>query len=274
LAIHVTPIPSTIELAAPAFSLGVTNTAGAATTAVSSNSTLLTFDVSNPAAVSASPAVGSATVASRRDHAHAGVAAITSTDNAVARFDSTAGALQNYTSNALLASDAGVITLASGQITWPDAVNASADPTTLDDYEEGDWTPVLWDTSLSSGEGQGYNSNTIGRYTKIGNICHIQGTLWMSSLGTLTTTSGVHIGGLPFVTNNETGNDSSYYFGYMAQVNFAAAYSNPYGYAPINVSYFQVKKFAADATQTVTMAISEWSADGFAFFAGTYKVEQ
>lgn len=72
MAIHVTPIPSTIELAAPAFTLGTANTAGAAVTAVSSNSTLLTFDTTNPAAVANSPAVGSAVVASRRDHVHGG----------------------------------------------------------------------------------------------------------------------------------------------------------------------------------------------------------
>ena len=73
MGIHVTPIPSTIELAAPAFTLGTANTAGAAVTAVSSNSTLLTFDATNPAAVATSAAVGSAAVAARRDHAHAGI---------------------------------------------------------------------------------------------------------------------------------------------------------------------------------------------------------
>jgi len=72
LTIHVTPVPSTIELAAPAFTLGVANAAGAALTAVSSNSTLLTFDTTAVDAITfgQSGSVGSATTASRRDHAH------------------------------------------------------------------------------------------------------------------------------------------------------------------------------------------------------------
>jgi len=73
MAIHVTPIPSTIDLAAPSFTLGTTNTAGAATTAVSSNSTLLAFDTSAPATVAGSAVVGTATVGARRDHVHIGL---------------------------------------------------------------------------------------------------------------------------------------------------------------------------------------------------------
>ena len=109
MTIHVTPIPSTIELATPAFTLGTANTAGAAVTAVSSNSTLLTFDTTSPVAVAAAAVVGSATVAARRDHVHPGIAAVTSTDNAITRYSGTAGQVQNYTSLPPTASDAGVV---------------------------------------------------------------------------------------------------------------------------------------------------------------------
>jgi hypothetical protein len=73
MAINVTPIPRLTVLATPAFTLGTTNTAGAAVTAVASNSTLLAFDGTLPDAITygQSGAAGSATVASRRDHAHA-----------------------------------------------------------------------------------------------------------------------------------------------------------------------------------------------------------
>jgi len=71
MSIVVTPIPQLIELAAPAFTLGTANAAGSAGTAVASDSTLLAFDTSTPTAVSAAGAVGSATTAPRRDHAHA-----------------------------------------------------------------------------------------------------------------------------------------------------------------------------------------------------------
>jgi len=72
MSINVTPIPRLIDLAAPSFTLGTANAAGSAETAVASDSTLLAFDTTNPAAVAASPAVGSATVTARRDHVHAG----------------------------------------------------------------------------------------------------------------------------------------------------------------------------------------------------------
>ena len=72
MTISVTPIPQLIELAAPAFTLGTANAAGSAATAVASDSTLLVFDTTLPVAVSTAGAVGSATVAPRRDHVHAG----------------------------------------------------------------------------------------------------------------------------------------------------------------------------------------------------------
>lgn len=73
MTIHVTPIPRLIDLAAPAFTLGVANAAGSAATAVSSNSTLLAFDTVAVDAITLgqSGSVGTATVAPRRDHAHA-----------------------------------------------------------------------------------------------------------------------------------------------------------------------------------------------------------
>lgn len=83
MSIQVTPIPRLTVLTVPAFSLGTTNAAGSADTAVASNSTLLAFDATLPDAITygQSGAVGSATVTSRRDHAHA-MAASDSTDAA------------------------------------------------------------------------------------------------------------------------------------------------------------------------------------------------
>ena len=72
MAIHVTPIPRLTTLTTPAFTLGTSNAAGDALTAVASNSTILTYDTTVPTTVSssASAATGSATVSSRRDHVH------------------------------------------------------------------------------------------------------------------------------------------------------------------------------------------------------------
>tara|TARA_R110000751_G_scaffold5580_1_gene25318 strand:- start:677 stop:1276 length:600 start_codon:yes stop_codon:yes gene_type:complete len=76
MAINVTPIPKLAGFAAPAFTLGTANTAGSATTAVASNSTLLAFDTTLPAPTGPA-ATGSAVTAPRRDHVHAGAVAAT-----------------------------------------------------------------------------------------------------------------------------------------------------------------------------------------------------
>ena len=78
MTIHVTPIPSKILLAAPDFTLTTANAAGAETTAIASDSDLLMFDATLPDAIVYSQAgnAGAASVASRRDHAHAMAAAI------------------------------------------------------------------------------------------------------------------------------------------------------------------------------------------------------
>ena len=76
MSIDVTPIPRLTVLTTPAFTLGTTNTAGAAATAVSSNSTLAVFDATVPTDESyadffgSDSTAGSATVTARRDHGH------------------------------------------------------------------------------------------------------------------------------------------------------------------------------------------------------------
>jgi hypothetical protein len=71
MSINVTPIPRLIDLAVPAFTLGTTNAAGSAETAIASDSTLAVFDGTVPTNITtASAATGSATVTARRDHVH------------------------------------------------------------------------------------------------------------------------------------------------------------------------------------------------------------
>lgn len=73
---------------------------------------------------------------------------------------------------------------------------ASADPNTLDDYEEGDWTPTA---------NQGVTTPTYsaqeGKYTIIGRELHFEGQLELSG-GTLNG-SQVRIGGLPVTPDTD-----------------------------------------------------------------------
>ncbi len=79
--------------------------------------------------------------------------------------------------------------LTSGQIGFPAVQVASADANTLDDYEEGTWTPIVDPTGTAT-----YTTQT-GTYVKVGKLVHIRATLSINLIGTGNTTT---LGGLPF----------------------------------------------------------------------------
>ena len=72
-------------------------------------------------------------------------------------------------------------------ITFPATQSASSDANTLDDYEEGTWTPTVGGTAT-------YSTQT-GSYTKIGRQVTVNFEITITTLGTGSTTT---ISGLPF----------------------------------------------------------------------------
>lgn len=103
-------------------------------------------------------------------------------------------------SGTLIAKDASNIIAVSG-VQFPATQSASADANTLDDYEEGTWTPTL--TSFG---GTGLSAS--GTYIKVGRIV----TIFVSITGTAVTTTNITstislaitniIGAVGTVTNN------------------------------------------------------------------------
>jgi hypothetical protein len=86
---------------------------------------------------------------------------------------------------------------ASGSgISFPATASASSDANTLDDYEEGTWTPAFTGTSTA---GSGSYSFQAGSYTKVGRLVTIYGGMQFSSG---TGTGNLQISGLPFSSNN------------------------------------------------------------------------
>lgn len=81
----------------------------------------------------------------------------------------------------------GAFTLTNGQITFPATQNPSSNANTLDDYEEGTWTP-------SVGGSATYNSQQ-GSYIKIGRAVMVYCSLDINAIGTGSTSE---ISGLPF----------------------------------------------------------------------------
>jgi hypothetical protein len=75
-------------------------------------------------------------------------------------------------------------------ITFPATQSASSNANTLDDYEEGTWTPAYVNI------GTGTYTTQFGRYTKVGRLVTIECYLVLATLGTAS--GGVTISGLPF----------------------------------------------------------------------------
>lgn len=92
---------------------------------------------------------------------------------------------------------AGSVSLLSGQLKFPATQIASADANTLDDYEEGTWTPTV---TAGSGSITTYTSS--GKYTKIGNVVHATLDITVSNKGTA---GGAMVATLPFSSNASTG---------------------------------------------------------------------
>jgi hypothetical protein len=95
--------------------------------------------------------------------------------------------------------------------------NGGAD-NTLDDYEEGTWTPNVGGNAV-------YNSQ-VGKYTKVGNMV----TVWLNmNINTLGTGANNFVYGLPFAVSNTSefnvaGNSLSYFNACNATVTYVGLY--------------------------------------------------
>jgi hypothetical protein len=112
------------------------------------------------------------------------------------RIDSSGRLLVGLTS----ANTSGANFQVSSGVTFPATQSASSDANTLDDYEEGTWTPTVKGTATA---GTGTYGAQNGFYTKIGNRvffqCYVQWSNLTGAAGFLA------LGGLPFTSNAASG---------------------------------------------------------------------
>ena len=87
-----------------------------------------------------------------------------------------------------------------GGVQFPATQVASSNANTLDDYEEGTWTPTLKDTNGGTANVLKYSQRS-GRYQIIGNLLYIQFNIQLDgtsgATGTLSSAGGLQIGNLP-----------------------------------------------------------------------------
>jgi hypothetical protein len=142
---------------------------------------------------------------------------------------------------------------ASGSgISFPATQSASSDANTLDDYEEGTWTPSLGGTTT-------YTDRN-GVYTKIGDIVHVRFKVQVATLGTGSTTT---VSGLPFSSEARSVGGVSYF----ANLALSVIYLSPYG---VGTSIDFIMRSSSGTTVTDAPAIF---GDSAYIFAGlTYKI--
>lgn len=84
----------------------------------------------------------------------------------------------------------------AGQIAFPASQNASAGANTLDDYEEGTFTPAL----SASGSTFSYASRS-GAYTKVGNLVTVKIAITLNTSGNTLSANPLQITSLPFASS-------------------------------------------------------------------------
>lgn len=87
----------------------------------------------------------------------------------------------------------GLLTVTGGQVAFPATQSASAGANTLDDYEEGTWTPTV----ASAGGGTPTYSAQAGSYVKVGQLVFCTFDVTLATKGTLGA-GQAQIAGLPF----------------------------------------------------------------------------
>jgi hypothetical protein len=136
-------------------------------------------------------------------------------------------------------------------------------------YEQGTWTPELWDTSNSGSESQTYVTQE-GDYIKHGQVVILSGQVAMSSLGTLTAGSQARIGNLPFTTLTSTlWTGHIFLSGAFNLVQNSTVMLRTSG----SLDYIQIVKYDITSNPIAnhsSVLISEVSADGAFDFSFTY----
>lgn len=138
-------------------------------------------------------------------------------------------------------------------ITFPATQSASSDANTLDDYEEGTWTPTLGGTSVLS--------ITEARYTKIGRVVTLTTTFSVTSLGTGST---FIVTGVPFIPWSTTAMSVGFFSG------IATAAVSLYSYCDSGGN-FVVAPLSASGV-TVNVATSVFSTATIMRISGTYFI--
>jgi hypothetical protein len=154
-------------------------------------------------------------------------------------------------------------TVTTDGVKFPATQVPSADANTLDDYEEGAWTPVLRFASTTTGITY---TDRAARYTKIGNRVFASGWISLSSKGAAV--GAASITGLPFTSGAYPGGFAAPSLNFVG-ISFAGQYS---GYVAVGDVAISLTQTAEAGTQT-NITNADFTDTAQIFFSLNYKVD-
>ena len=146
--------------------------------------------------------------------------------------------------------------------------DASAGANDFDDYKEATFTVTVQDNSRSDAESQTYTTQ-VGWSTKIGNIFQFGIAFEGLDLGTLTTSQGAVLAGLPVTSQNTANHRSGFGIGLGQQLAITAGQTVS-GYINPNETVVNLYLWDAAGGQTAFL-LSELSDNGLLYLGGAYE---
>ena len=145
-------------------------------------------------------------------------------------------------------------------IIFPATQSASSDANTLDDYEEGTWTPNI----TSSGGGSGSGTDKEGRYTKIGRMVYITGHHVLTNK-TGINAGNVRIENLPFTSSaSDAAGVSFNTINSLVQTGIMTV-------GGVDTNYITVNNIISNGTQTALTVSELTNVTGF-YFSAVYSI--
>lgn len=159
----------------------------------------------------------------------------------------------------------GLLDLTGGQAKFPATQLPSADPNTLDDYEEGTFTPTI--TFSTPGDLNVVYSVQSGLYTKVGRSFNFQISVTTTTF-TYTTASGtLRVAGMPFASTSGT---PAFTLGRWTGI--FSAIGTPQVVAVLNTTnvQFEVMNVSTGATSTMSVSNALTAVQKSIFLSGQY----
>jgi len=155
----------------------------------------------------------------------------------------------------------------------PSLVTGNVSSKTLDDYEEGTWTPAYTD---DSGNAVSNVTALTGKYVKVGKLVYISGSIRTQSSSSTSGVSGnLNISGLPFTHENITGTGHVTFHTHESSGSYNAPNQLPRS-SPVvsNTTRIAIYKYSGSGGRTTKFQVTDLNMSGnsnFMFFSGVYE---